>query len=136
MKFDNIVGISEIDDRAAEQCSGGFNYTVNFYAGTNGTGGIVKSVDITEKSGYDVQDLNVSDKSGSFGLDTQSFSIDIDGEPDGDGYRLSTFTSHNSQNFTVDPNQAYNFAEGVAGLGLKTITVNKVNTSYRGSSAG
>ena len=123
-----FAGVEEINDRAAEQCSGGFSYTVNLYAGKDGTGGIVKSIDITEKSGYDVKDLNVNDGDFLFGLGASSFSIDA--EADGDGYQITAFTNDTSQSSVVDPNRAYNFTE-LNGLGLQDITVNKTNTSYR-----
>ena len=122
-----VAGIEDLNDRAAEQCSGGFTYTVNLYSGKDGTGDIVKSIDVTEKSGYDIEDYDVHNGD-VFGLNASSFLIDA--EADGDGYRVTAFTNHTSQSSTVDPNRAYNFTE-LNGLGLRDITVNKVNTSYR-----
>ena len=121
------LSLVDLDNQTAEQFSGGFNYKLNLYRGKNGTKGIVKSIDITEKSGYDIKNLDVYDDF-RYGLGAASFSIDA--EADGDGYEVKARTDHTYQSSIVDPNRVYNFSE-LNELGLRNITVNKVNTSYR-----
>ena len=126
-----IPGVVDIDDYAAEKCSGGFTYTLNLYSGTDGTGEIVKSISIDERPGYDLHDESISDDP-TFGLLAESFSIvpPSDAPLDGDGYRVSATTSNTFQSSTVSPNEAFNFSD-LNGLGIQEITVNKVNTSFR-----
>lgn len=122
-----LPGLVEIDDATAEQCSGGSSYTVNFYSGRNGSDKLLKSIEVDERKGYDLNNLDVTPGT-TLGLEAESFSVSA---PKGaDGYRLTADSRYRKQTATVSANTIFNL-DDLQRLPIKTISLNKVNTSYR-----